>query len=178
MKKRPTSENRRALPKFFITTTAALLLGGILGFAIGLGRAFGLDLSALTGGLSAALEALTPWGIPVSSFLTLGACFLLYRFARKAFAAWSGGDEDAAAESAELLLSWILLLSAVQFLLNLFFLASLCVYGLKGGALPAVGLFLVSCGLVTFAQQKAVDLTRRMNPEKHGSVYDSKFQAK
>ena len=32
--------------------------------------------------------------------------------------------------------------------------------------------------LVIFAQQKAVDLERKMNPEKHGSVYDAKFQKK
>ena len=31
---------------------------------------------------------------------------------------------------------------------------------------------------VTLAQQKTVDLTRRMNPEKQVSVYDTKFQEK
>ena len=45
-------------------------------------------------------------------------------------------------------------------------------------ALALVGVFLLSCGFVVFAQQKAVDLTRRMNPEKRGSVYDTKFQKK
>ena len=42
--------------------------------------------------------------------------------------------------------------------------------------LTLVGVFLLSCGLVIFAQQKTVDLERRMNPEKHGSVYDTRFQ--
>ena len=41
-----------------------------------------------------------------------------------------------------------------------------------------VGVFVLSCGCVIFAQQKVVDLERRMNPEKHGSVYDTKFQKK
>ena len=39
-------------------------------------------------------------------------------------------------------------------------------------------LFLVSIILIVLLQQKAVDLTRRMNPEKQGSVYDTKFQKK
>ena len=32
--------------------------------------------------------------------------------------------------------------------------------------------------LLVFAQQKAVDLTRKMNPEKRGSVYDVHFKKK
>ena len=37
---------------------------------------------------------------------------------------------------------------------------------------------LVSVALVVLAQQKTVDLTRRMNPEKQVSAYDRKFQKK
>lgn len=174
------SENRKALPKFFVTMALSLLGGGVLGFVIGCSRIFGLEAAALAEGLSAALSAVTPWGIPVTSLLTLGCCFLLYRSAAKQYAAWGGGDEDETSESIDVLLSWMLLLSALQLLFNLFFLAAFCVYYLDGevSALAHVGVFLLSCGLVIFAQQKAVDLERRMNPEKHGSVYDTKFQKK
>lgn len=174
------SENRKALPKFFVTMALSLLGGGVLGFVIGCSRVFGLEAAALAEGLSAALSAVTPWGIPVTSVLTLGTCFLLYRSAAKKYAAWGGGDEDETSESIDTALSWALLLSAVQLLFNLFFLAAFCVYYLDGevSALAHVGVFLLSCGLVIFAQQKAVDLERKMNPEKHGSVYDMKFQKK
>lgn len=174
------SENRKALPKFFVTMALSLLGGGVLGFVIGCSRIFGLEAAALAEGLSAALSAVTPWGIPATSLLTLGCCFLLYRSAAKQYAAWGGGDEDETSESIDVLLSWMLLLSALQLLFNLFFLAAFCVYYLDGevSALAHVGVFLLSCGLVIFAQQKAVDLERRMNPEKHGSVYDTKFQKK
>mgnify|MGYP002510826585 CR=1 FL=1 len=180
MREKQTSENRKALPKFALTMAGSLLLGGVLGFVIGLTRVFGPGAEALTRGLNAALAAATPWGIPATSVLTLGACFFLYRAAAKKFAAWDGGDEDETSESVELTLSWVLLLSAVQLLLNLFFLAAFCVYYLDGemDALALVGVFLLSCGFVIFAQQKTVDLERRMNPEKHGSVYDAKFQKK
>ena len=35
------SENRRALPKFFLTMLGSLLVGGAAGFVIGLGHIFG-----------------------------------------------------------------------------------------------------------------------------------------
>lgn len=174
------SENRKALPRFALTMAGSLLAGGVLGFALGLTRVFGAETAALAAGLNAVLAAMTPWGIPVTSVLTLGTAFFLYRSAAKKYAAWGGGDEDETSESIETTLSWVLLLSAVQLLLNLFFLAAFCVYHLDGDidGLTLVGVFLLSCGLVIFAQQKTVDLERRMNPEKHGSVYDSKFQKK
>ena len=174
------SENRKALPKFTLSLLGSLLLGGVIGFAVGLLRVFGLDAAALAEGLSAVLTAITPWGIPVTSAVTLGTCFFLYRFAAKKFAAWNGGDEDEISESIDTALSWVLLLSALQLLFNLFFLSAFCIYWMDRDirALALVGVFLLSCGLVVFAQQKTIDLERKMNPEKQGSVYDSKFQKK
>lgn len=171
------SENRKALPKFALTMLGSLLVGGVLGFILGLTRVFGTETAALAAGLNAVLSAVTPWGIPVTSVLTLGTAFFLYRSAAKKYAAWDGGDEDETSESIETTLSWVLLLSAVQSIINFFFMAAFCIYDLDS-ALALVGVFLLSFGLVIFAQQKAVDLERRMNPEKHGSVYDTKFQKK
>ena len=73
------SENRKALPRFTLSLLGSLLVGGVIGFAVGLSRAMGLDTAALAEGLSAALAAVTPWGIPVTSALTLGSCLVLYR---------------------------------------------------------------------------------------------------
>lgn len=180
MSKQEKSENRKALPKFALTMLGSLAVGGVLGFVIGCSRVFGLEAAALAGALNAALSAATPWGIPVSSVLTLGGCFLLYRSAAKKYAAWGGGDEDETSQAIETALSWALLLSAVQLLVNFFFFAAFCVYYRDADmdALALVGVFLLSCGLVIFAQQKVVDMERRMNPEKRGSVYDTKFQKK
>ena len=178
MSKQEKGENRKALPKFALTMLGSLLAGGVIGFVVGCSRVLGPQTAALAAGLSRALEAATPWGIPVTSVLTLGTCFLLYRSAARKYAVWDGGDEDETSQAIEMNLSWVLLFSAVQLLINLFFLAAFCVYCIDKeiSALATVGVFLVSCGFVIFAQQKAVDLERKMNPEKHGSVYDSKFQ--
>jgi hypothetical protein len=172
------SENRKALPKFFLTMLGSLLAGGFLGFLVGFSRILGPDTGEIGRWLDGTLRAATPWGIPVTSALTMGACFLLYRSAAKKFAFWDGGDENAASESIDILLSWMLLLSAVQLLINLFFMTAIAAYHLEDAVLLDIGVFLLSCACVIFAQQKAVDLERRMNPEKHGSVYDAKFQKK
>lgn len=177
-KKKEKSENRKALPKFALTMAGSLLAGGLIGFVVGFSRVFGLNTAGLACWLSEAVRTAMPWGIPVTSVLTLGGCFFLYRSAAKKIAAWDGGDEDETSESIDVLLSWVLLLSALQLLIDLFFMAAVGVYIEERSALPIVGLFILSCGLVIFAQQKAVDMERRMNPEKHGSVYDTKFQKK
>lgn len=172
------SENRRALPRFFLTMLVSTAAGGVLGVLVGISRIFELDAVRLTQALEDGLRTVTPWGIPVSSAVILGSCFLLYRSAAKRYAGWGGEDEDEDAETIERLLSWVLLLSAVQLLVNFFFMTAITVYELETLPLVNVGIFLLSCGLVIFAQQKTVDLERRMNPEKRGSVYDAKFQKK
>lgn len=170
-------ENRKALPKFFLIMLGSLLLGGVLGFLVGFSD-FLLDTGEVARRLEDGLRAIVPWGIPVTTVVTMGSCFFLYRSAAKKAADWDGGDEDASSEAAENRLSWALLLSAVQMLIDLFFMTAIGTYQLEDGTLGMIGVFMLSCGLVVFAQQKVVDLERRMNPEKHGSVYDMKFQKK
>lgn len=172
------SENRRALPKFFLTMLGSLLVGCLLGFLVGFSRVFGLDTGKIAGLLNGAVRSAMFWGIPVTTLVTMGTCFFLYRSAARKFAAWGGGDEDDVSQSVEILLSWALLISAVQLLLSLFFMTAIGTYQPEEGTLAMIGAFLLSCACVIFTQQKVVDLERRMNPEKHGSVYDTKFQKK
>ena len=169
-------ENRRALPKFFLTMLGSLAVGGLMGFLVGCSRVFGLDTGEIAGRLDGVLRAAMPWGIPVTTAVIMGTCVLLYRSAARKFAAWDGGDENEMSASADILLSWVLLLSAVQLLVNFFFMTAVGTYQPEEGALAMVGVFVLSCGCVIFAQQKVVDLERRMNPEKRGSVYDGQLR--
>ena len=43
------SENRRALPKFFLTMQGSLLVGCLLGSLLGFSRVFGLDTGKIAG---------------------------------------------------------------------------------------------------------------------------------
>ena len=171
------SENRKALPKFLLVLLVSGLGGGIIGFIVGISNVFGLDTASVAAGVNELLRAVTPWAIPVSAIVTLGGSLLLYRSAARQYSAWNGGDEDAAAKRVDFCLNWVLLLGMVQLLVSLFFFAAASYYELSG-ILYYLAVFLVSMALVIFSQQKVVDLIRRMNPEKQGSIYDMKFQKK
>lgn len=171
------SENRRALPKFFLILLAFGLVGGVIGAFVAIAANTGMGAQAAVW-MDGALEAAAPWGIPVTTAVTMGTSLLLYRTAKRRYDSWDGENEDAA-DQLEVKLSWVLLLSGIQMIFSLFFFSVSTHYQFSGmDVLPAVGVFFLSCGLAIFAQQKAVDLTKRMNPEKRGSVYDLKFQKK
>ena len=166
-------DNRRALPRFILTVLLFALLGGVGGFVVAIAGPSGLA-GWLQAGLGEALGAAVPWGIPASSALLLGIGLGLYRSAKSRFARWDGEDEDLA-EGIEVSLSYVLLFTALAVILDFFFLSA--AFLSDPPMVPSV-LFLVSVVLVILLQQKAVDLTRRMNPEKRGSVYDPSFQKK
>ena len=170
------SENRRARPRLLLIMLGAAVGGGIIGFFTGISANIGLG-DRLTVWMDVLMTAIAPWAIPATTAVTMGAALLLYAAARRQYLGWDGEDEDPM-DQAEEKLSWVLLLTGLQMALSMFFFAAAVQYLSSGAILAVVAEFLVSCGLVIFAQQKAVDLTKRMNPEKHGSVYDTKFHQK
>ena len=173
MKDQVARENRKALPRFIGSLLLFALLGGIGGFFVSIAGFSGLA-SWLQTGLTEALSVLVPWGIPVSSLILLGIGLGLYRSAKSRYDRWDGEDEQLA-EGIEITLSYVLLVTALATILDFFFLSAAF---LSDTPLITALLFLASVVLVVLLQQRAVDLTRRMNPEKRGSVYDMKFQKK
>lgn len=169
--------NRRALPKFLLWVG----IGALVGFCAGLASGILGGLNAeewVSVRLPAALGAVAPWGIPVTSAILLGVCLGQYRAAKKLCDNWDGEDETAP-DQADQRLNIVLLCSSLAMILDFLFLGMGVLYT-EGVATAAVTVaeMLVSCALVVLAQQKTVDLTRRMNPEKQVSAYDSKFQEK
>lgn len=170
------SENRRALPNFLITLLAAAVIGGTAGGAsvfVGawLRKRGPLDLTALmqTAGL---------WGLPIFSAGLLGGAWYFYRAAKQAFRGWDGEDE-AVMDRAEERLSRGMLLTTLA-MIGVFFFFSVGTAGLMDGGLRpslliAAEMVVASAAIIVF-QQKLVDLLKEMNPEKHGSVYDKRFQ--
>ena len=164
-------DNRRALPKYLVTILLYGLLGGILGFFTGVAGAAGVA-ETVRQALDRVLEAAAPWGIVVSAVILLGAGWYLYAAAKRRCDAWDGEDEDTM-DAVEQQLGWALLLTGLVIVLDFFFFAASIVYG---RFLQDLILFLASVVVLIVLQQKIVDLERRLNPEKRGSVYDMKFQ--
>lgn len=169
-------DNRKALPKFFLIVLASAVFGGVLGFASGWMGASG-RAETLAAGLRFLIEQVVPWAIPAVSLILLIAAVRRYRSAKRRFAAWDGEDEDAI-DGADTSLSWALLLTSVILILNYFLLSASYYCGTVAGGIVLAAGFVLAVVAVILLQQKVVDLTRRMNPEKQGSVYDLKFRKK
>ena len=164
-------DNRRALPKYLLTILLYGLLGGVLGFFTGVAGAAGVA-ETVRQALDRLLAVCAPWGIVASAVILLGAGWYLYAAAKRRFTAWDGEDEDTL-DDVERQLSWALLLTGLMIVLDFFFFAASIIYE---RFLQDLILFLASVAVLVVLQQKIVDLERRINPEKRGSVYDMKFQ--
>ena len=170
------ADNRKALPKFLAIILGAAVLGAVLGFC----SAFAADANIVERAgnfLSALLRVIAPWGIPVTSLVFLGLALHLYRKGKGLCDTWDGEDEDTV-DTAEEHLSWALFWANIQMLLDFFFLSLSTLYIQSMWALGTVAFFFLSLCAIMVLQQKAVDLTRALNPEKQGSIYDTNFKKK
>lgn len=176
MRDRVKQENRKALPGFFLVILVSGVFGGLVGFAGSLAVDLGAGARAAAV-MDGALRTLAVWGIPVSSAVLLGGGWWLYASAKRRWRGWDGENEDVISRAEEML-SWALLLSALAVLVDFGCVSVGAVYtkGMEG--LISMAEMVVSCVVLVILQQKIVDLVRRINPEKRGSVYDVHFQKK
>ncbi len=175
MKNQQRSENRKALPKFFGILLLGGLIGGIVGGIAGFTGSTSLP-DKITGCIQSVLTTITPWSILVFSILFLGLGTWQYCSARKIFQAWDGEAEEPI-EKAEEKLCFGLLFAGLNMIIDFFFFGIGSHIVNAGNALLFLSFILSMAGIV-FLQQKIVDLTRKINPEKQGSIYDMKFQKK
>lgn len=173
-------DNRKNWPRFAAILIVSLFAGGVLGYA----AAEIMESPSLAGtirNLGTVLGICAPW-LVLGALLFWAGAVICYHRGKALFTAWNGEDEDVP-ESAEHLLSWaVLWLTVAQFFAFLTFSVAVSLmplgYVTYPGLLAATVGLLVVTFLVLFAQQRVVDLTRRINPEKQGSVYDFKFRKK
>lgn len=179
-------ENKKALPKFIAIMVVCLVGGIALGFGL-------VSLSA--GDFGAVLERagiffttrIAGWLLIALPVVELALCLPIYFGAKKQLAAWNGEDEAVSGEI-EARLSVCIWVTGMAMIVSLFLLAAfISGFVSKAGTdldvgpvmfFGGLGAFLASLMVGIILQQRLVDLTKRMNPEKQGSVYDTKFQKK
>ena len=179
-------ENKKALPKFIVIVLCSLILGGVLGVLM-----VKLSLENFQEALDAAglffTNHIAPWliiALPVAEFaVCLPVCFS----AKKQLDAWDGEDETVSGQ-VEIKLSVCIWITGLCTVLAFFLLSAMFAGFVRNAGTPRMmpaplffgGLvfFLVDLFAPMVLQQKLVDLTKRLNPEKKGSVYDTKFQKK
>ncbi len=172
-------ENRKALPKFI----AIMILSAALGAGLGLFSIFAKNnlspesLRELSVWLSVHW---VPWMMAGGAAVTLAVSLPSYLKTRNQIRQWDGTDETLA-ERIDLQLSRQMWFSGMVMIVN-FLLLSWLFLGITtrapGISLLAVGAFFLTMLLIVFFQQKMVDQTKLLYPEKQGSVYDMKFQNK
>ena len=180
-------ENKKALPKFILITVASMILGAALGFVLVL-----FSFEDLAGALTAAglffTTRIAGWLLIALPIAELAVCLPVYFGAKKQLAGWDGEDETVSSRI-EARLSVCMWVVGMALILSLFLVAALSSglvqnVGTERDVGPAmffggIAAFLVgNLGVAVVLQQKLVDITKRLNPEKQGSVYDTRFQKK
>ena len=167
------AQNRKALPRFLLGMLAAMAVGGVMGFLASYFSGGGAD--ALTDAVQNGLRAAIPYGIPAVSLLLIPAGVLLHQ-AKALLQGWDGEEEDTP-DAVECKLDYSIVLTNILMPITMFLLGA--AVSLESPAMLWVTAeFLVFFGVSIWIQQKAVDCTRMLNPEKQGSIYDKKFQSK
>lgn len=179
MKSAAKSENRKALPLFIVI----MILAALIGFGVGVAavNAEGSDwVGAFKTGLSAVLSAIAPYVLIFSAVFLIVYTIVVCKSAKAQIAVLREDDEEALAR-VDRTLGVALSVVNVLMILTYFFLAALLCYMERYSIVltaVALGCFVVSLVMLIVSQQKFVDLTKKLYPEKRGSVYDMKFAKK
>lgn len=175
-----TRDNRKSWPKFILVMLLCMSGGAVLGYGSAwLVGSYSFDTLADAAGRAAG--ACAPFAV-LAAVPFLLAALACCRRARALFAAWDGEDEELPAR-ADARLDWALVwLTTAQLLALLLFAVSVSMmplgYAGPGAILASAAELLAVLFAVITLQGRVVDLTRRFNPEKQGSVYDFKFRKK
>ena len=176
--------NRKALPKFMLIMVICFIIGGTIGFC---SAKYGLN--TLAGGMKTAGmffgTYIAPWLMLAAAVIVPVVCVPIYQSATKLLASWDGENEEMS-DTIDEKLSIVLWVTSAAFILSYFLIAASYANGFEtfktetSGALFLAGIigFLTIMIEAVIFQQKCVDTTKKMNPEKTASVYDTKFQKK
>lgn len=180
-------ENRREDKKAFGKMMLFVIAGAIVGFLMGLFSAFSEDaMSMIAEKCMQVVTVIAPYGNFFFSTIMIIVYMVWMRKGRKLYEAWDGEDEDVI-EKVESKIEKALALTSVN-MIFVFFFFGLGVYVSEYGKLArnesliciAINMLGLIYGMtVTVVLQKnLVNFTKEINPEKHGSVYDTGFQKK
>lgn len=185
-------EDKKAFGKFAVILTVAFIMGIVIGVGSVILADVMMEKSSVKEMLLSLLRGVAIYGGYVVTTILLLPCVILHIKCRQEFDAWDEEDEDVLADI-EIKQSYVMWFSNL-ILYGTYLFLSLGVWAMGIGntgyspeydtnsyliALGAVFLHMVY-GLIAacIIQQKAVNLSKEINPEKIGSVYDVKFQDK
>lgn len=196
MNNKCTNEIEKEDKKGFKSLIISILLYAIGGYFLGymavkLAKAGNLELihdENVSSLLINILEKITPFASLILSILVIIVSKIIYTNSRKGYDLWKQANEDDnSIDKIEENLAYIILLTAVNNILGFFF------FGIGSMLLPfdningefsnikficfLIGLILCIISTILI-QDKAINLTKEINPLLKGSIYDSNFTKK
>ncbi len=176
--------NKKALPKFLLIMLISLAVGFVIGFVgimalLSAGEENVADALARAGTIFAVDVA--PWLLAACVAAQL-LCGLAVTAKVKAILAGWDGEDETVSDRADRVLSTAMWICSILVTLSMFLFAAFYSVGFAvstGSAARFFGtlaLFLAALVISIRFQQRYVDLTKRMYPEKKASVYDMRFQ--
>ena len=170
-------ENKKALPKYILFLLGCMFLGFIMGILSNLAEENGAG-NRLILTLRSLLSAAPAFLMPGICALILIPSVIVMKKVKAMWSSWDGED-DCLPDAVEEKLNKLLLLQNISAPMAFLTLTLDMVWDHK---LLSSGITLLSFFLYLFLlvvlQKQAVDFSKRMNPEKRGSIYDLKFQTK
>jgi hypothetical protein len=177
-----TEKKQRPLWKTILIFGAVMLVCVALGFLVGSGMAMAQNVGLFTGDFGSRVQEAAV-SISTVAYIALWVvslviCAFLYYKAKRIAADWDGQSEEAP-EKADRLLSYYVILTNVLMILS-WLLFSLYVWGEAAAEEDPGFAFIILFGVSNiaqpFIQRAAVQLVKKINPEKQGEVLDFHFQ--
>lgn len=173
-------ENKKEDKKFFGKFLIILACSFVVGIAAGIGMAFMKqeDLASVISDLVYNFAVTIAPYVSVVYVLIMGTVLLFsYSSAKKRIAAWDGEDEDEYQKIDNSLGNVLYALNIGLVVTYFFFAIGFEDIAGRSGLADACYIlgFIAALALIIFGQNLIVNLTKEMNPEKKGSVYDTKF---
>ena len=177
-------ENRRVDRKAFVKFILILVASAMVGFCVGIFSVMSKGRQdVLFDALYHIVDTVAPFASIVLTTITLILVSIWQGKARKLFQEWDGEDEELI-EQVEMKLSYGMIATSVNVILSyLFFTLAIFVtrnddpsvqYDLIRLVVTFVG-FLYAISVSMVLQKQLVNFTKEINPEKQGSVFDTKF---
>lgn len=169
------NDNKKALKKYLLIFVVAAFVGGILG---GLSESIGEQgLEMIKETVLYVLIGMNIYAIPAVIVICMIPSLIVYIQCKRLYQ--NGNAEDDVLDEIEDKLNIPMLLTNVGVILSLFFFSTNTILEKDDTKMMiAMIFFFLSVALGVLIQQKVVDLTKAMNPEKQGSVYDYDFAKK
>ena len=174
-------EDKKALKTFIPILIVSAIVGAVIGVVSAMADEMPLQFGA---GLQDTIAACSPFFLIGINTVVLIVTICIIVTARKSFQAWDGEDE-AYVDAIEQKISIGLTIGSIDLILS-FFLFGAGFYGgirdMNRGSMEWFPYMLNITGLCysllvnVLGQNRLVNLVKEINPEKKGSVYDTKFK--